>query len=81
LSSLVFRVLTPALVSLAYGEAGLVTLFTLISVHALVLLTLATVVRVLVGVTLTQVPVGVQLQGARRSRSQPVPLALASCRL
>ena len=32
------------LVSLAYGEPGLVTLFTLISVHALVLLTLATVV-------------------------------------
>ncbi len=32
------------LVSLAYGEAALVMLFTLISVHALVLLTLATVV-------------------------------------
>lgn len=32
------------LVALAYGDAGLVTLFTLISVHALVLLTLATVV-------------------------------------
>lgn len=32
------------LVSLAYGQTGLVTLFTLISVHALVLLTLATVV-------------------------------------
>lgn len=32
------------LVSLAYGEAGLVQLFTLISMHALVLLTLATVV-------------------------------------
>lgn len=32
------------LVSLAYGEAGLVTLFTLISVHALVLLTFSTVV-------------------------------------
>lgn len=31
------------LVGLAYGEAGLVTLFTLISLHALVLLTLATV--------------------------------------
>ena len=31
------------LVGLAYGDAGLVTLFTLISVHALVLLTLATV--------------------------------------
>jgi malonate transporter len=30
------------LVGLAYGDAGLVTLFTLISVHALVLLTLAT---------------------------------------
>lgn len=32
------------LVGLAYGQAGLVMLFTLISVHALVLLTLATVV-------------------------------------
>lgn len=32
------------LIGLAYGQAGLVTLFTLISVHALVLLTLATVV-------------------------------------
>ncbi len=31
------------LVSLAYGEAGLVTLFTLISLHALIMLTLATV--------------------------------------
>lgn len=32
------------LVSLAYGQEGLVTLFTLISLHALILLTLATVV-------------------------------------
>jgi predicted permease len=32
------------LVGLAFGQAGLVTLFTLISVHALVLLTLATIV-------------------------------------
>ncbi|NDP40190.1 MAG: AEC family transporter [Rhodoferax sp.] len=32
------------LVGLAYGQAGLVTLFTLISVHALVMLTFATVV-------------------------------------
>ena len=32
------------LVALAYGQAGLVTLLTLVSVHALVLLTLATVV-------------------------------------
>lgn len=32
------------LVSLAYGEAGLVLLFTLISLHALILLTLATIV-------------------------------------
>ena len=31
------------LVSLAYGEAGLVTLFTIISLHALILLTLATI--------------------------------------
>ena len=36
------------LVGLAYGQAGLVTLFTLISVHSLVLLTLATVVLELV---------------------------------
>jgi malonate transporter len=36
------------LVGLAYGEAGLVTLFTLISAHALVLLTMATVVLELV---------------------------------
>jgi predicted permease len=32
------------LIGLAYGQAGLVTLFTLISLHALILLTLATVV-------------------------------------
>jgi len=32
------------LVGLAYGQAGLVTLFTLISVHALILLTFATIV-------------------------------------
>lgn len=32
------------LIGLAYGQAGLVTLFTLISVHSLVLLTLSTVV-------------------------------------
>lgn len=32
------------LIGLAYGDAGLVTLFTLVSVHALVLLTLATLV-------------------------------------
>lgn len=32
------------LIGLAYGQAGLVTLFTLISVHSLVLLTLATVI-------------------------------------
>jgi hypothetical protein len=31
------------LISLAYGEAGLVTLFTIISLHALILLTLATI--------------------------------------
>ena len=32
------------LVGLTYGEAGLVTMFTLVSLHALVLLTLATIV-------------------------------------
>jgi predicted permease len=31
------------LISLAYGEAGLVTLFTIVSLHALILLTLATI--------------------------------------
>jgi predicted permease len=31
------------LISLAYGEAGLITLFTIISLHALILLTLATI--------------------------------------
>jgi predicted permease len=31
------------LISLAYGEAGMVTLFTIISLHALILLTLATI--------------------------------------
>lgn len=36
------------LIGLAYGQAGLVTLFTLISVHSLVLLTLATVILELV---------------------------------
>jgi hypothetical protein len=36
------------LIGLAYGQAGLVTLFTLISVHSLVLLTLSTVVLELV---------------------------------
>jgi hypothetical protein len=36
------------LVGLAYGQAGLVTLFTLISVHSLVLLTLTTVVLELI---------------------------------
>ena len=36
------------LVGLAYGDAGLVTLFTLVSVHALILLTMATVVQELV---------------------------------
>jgi predicted permease len=35
------------LVDLAYGQAGLVTLLTLVSVHALILLTVATVVLVL----------------------------------
>jgi predicted permease len=37
-----------SLIGLAYGQTGLVTLFTLISVHSLVLLTLATVVLELV---------------------------------
>lgn len=36
------------LIGLAYGQTGLVTLFTLISVHALILLTLATIVLELV---------------------------------
>jgi len=38
------------LIGLAYGQPGLVTLFTLISVHALILLTLATIVLEMVSV-------------------------------
>jgi predicted permease len=40
------------LISLAYGEAGLVTLFTIISLHALILLTLATIALELAGTRL-----------------------------
>jgi predicted permease len=52
------------LVSLAYGEAGLVTLFTIISLHALILLTLATIALELAAVRQT---------GHAASTSQPNP--------
>jgi malonate transporter len=54
------------LVSLAYGEAGLVQLFTLISMHALVLLTFATVVLELL----------VAHEDARAGRAEPRHLLL-----
>ena len=60
------------LVSLAYGEAGLVMLFTLISVHALVLLTLATVVLEL-AVAREQAAKGA---GARRHMALTVLVAM-----
>lgn len=54
------------LVGLAYGEAGLVQLFTLISLHALVLLTFATVVLELL----------VAREDARSGRAEPRHLLL-----
>lgn len=71
------------LVGLAYGEAGLVVLFTLVSVHALVLLTLATLVlefavaREAAGGQAT--PRHIALTVARAARSavlHPVPLPI-----
>jgi malonate transporter and related proteins len=72
------------LVGLAYGDAGLVTLFTLISVHALVLLTLATVVLEL-AVAREEAATGVRggrhmmltvLGAARNGIIHPVPLPI-----
>ncbi len=72
------------LVSLAYGEAGLVTLFTLISVHALVLLTMSTVVLELTvareaaatGVARQQHMARTVLSAMRNGILQPVPLPI-----
>jgi predicted permease len=72
------------LVSLAYGETGLVTLFTLISVHALVLLTVATVVLELAvaretaaaGQRADQHMLLTVLMAARNGIFHPVPLPI-----
>lgn len=72
------------LVSLAYGEAGLVTLFTLISVHAVVLLSLSTVVLELTvareaaatGATRERRMVHTVLGAMRNGLLQPVPLPI-----
>ncbi len=72
------------LVSLAYGEAGLVTLFTLISVHAVVLLSLSTVVLELTvareaaatGATRERRMARTVLGAMRNGLMQPVPLPI-----
>ena len=71
------------LVSLAFGEQGLVTLFTLISVHALVLLTAATMVFELAASREQGADAGKPrslarsvLQAARNSIIHPVPLPI-----
>ncbi|MBA3057605.1 MAG: AEC family transporter [Gammaproteobacteria bacterium] len=56
------------LVGLAYGQAGLITLFTLISVHALVLLTFATVVL--------ELAVAREKAAAGKGSSQPMLLTV-----
>ncbi|MFT6591720.1 MAG: malonate transporter [Rhodoferax sp.] len=74
------------LVGLAYGEAGLVTLFTLISVHALVLLTIATVVlelivareRAVAGAGGPRHMLLTVLRAARSGLIHPVPLPIIS---
>ena len=72
------------LVSLAYGEAGLVHLFTLISMHALVLLTFATVVlELLVAREVAQAGTGepphmlaTVAQAVKNAIIHPVPLPI-----
>jgi len=72
------------LVGLAYGEAGLVTLFTLISVHALILLTLGTLVLEMVAAREEQIQgtVGQRhmamtvLAAAKSGVIHPVPLPI-----
>jgi predicted permease len=56
-----------ALINLLFGSQGLVTLLTLVSIHALVLLTLATVV----------LEVAVRRDAARQSSSTGVPTSMA----
>ena len=73
------------LVGLAYGQAGLVILFALISVHALVLLTLATVVLELATVRETAAtgatgaerhPLRTVMEAVRSGIVHPVPLPI-----
>ncbi len=72
------------LVGLAYGQAGLVTLFTLISLHALVLLTLATVAlelalareQVQLGGTAPRHPLASVGLAVRNAVIHPVPLPI-----
>jgi len=72
------------LVSLAYGQTGLVTLFTLISVHALILLTLATIVLELASAREHRVGIDTSFQhmaltvltAARGAIIHPVPLPI-----
>ncbi len=72
------------LIGLAHGQAGLVTLFTLISLHALILLTLATVVLELTvahehadGDTVSQRQMVTTILGAiRNGIIHPVPLPI-----
>lgn len=71
------------LVGLAYGEAGLVLLFTLISLHALVLLTMATLVLELQMAREQAAATGQQRylwrtvgQGIRHALLHPVPLPI-----
>lgn len=72
------------LVGLAYGQAGLVTLFTLISLHALVLLTLATVAlelavareQVQLGGAASRHPLASVGLAVRNALIHPVPLPI-----
>jgi hypothetical protein len=73
------------LVGLAYGQAGLVTLFTLISMHALVLLTLATVALEMAvaredaqqpGAAAPRHPVAMVGMAVRNALVHPVPLPI-----
>ncbi len=74
------------LVQLAYGQAGLVHLFTLISMHALVLLTLATVVIELLvanekrmgGLASPRAIAATMAQAVRNAILHPVPLPIVA---
>ena len=64
------------LIGLAYGEAGLVTLFTIVSLHALMLLTLATVMLELA--VARQAALDIPVAPARAAWRRPVLDALRS---